>query len=451
VSGASATQSFAGLPPGPSWPALVQLGWYLSRPIELFEHCAARFGDLFTLNLGPNGKWVFLCSPEHVKSMYLAGSGQFNAGEAKASIFGPVVGGTSSLVLDGEAHLRRRRLLLPAFQGDRMLGYTEMIRDLTLRAIDAWRPGEVRSIHVPMQQIALHAMLQAMFGSEVLERPVAASMRRFADEAVGSPLLLLKFLQRDLGRYSPWGRILRTIRAADKDLFAEVSCRRSSEPSGSEDLLSLLLAARDEGGRPLSDQELRDELVTMVVAGHEITGISLCWAIGAIISNREVNERITAELGDILKGGPLQREHIPQLRFLDAALKESLRLHSTVVNGSARRLVRPWELGAYCLPSGIMASVCIHLLHRRVENYPEPLQFRPERFLGRQPGPYEWAPFGGGIRRCLGMSFALHEMKVVLATLFSRVRLELAAGEIRAKRRGAFLAPKGGPRVRVKT
>ncbi len=440
----------ASYPPGPSSPSLIQVARYLTRPLAFFEECARRYGDVFTLNLGAMGRWVFVWSPALVKEVFQAGSDVLTAGEAKARIFGEIVGTGSSLVLDGEAHLRRRKLLLPAFHGDRMLVYTDVLRDLTLRELSSWKPHEERSLHKPLQRIALSAILEAIFGIPASEQgPMLALMNRLSDDAIGSPALMFKFLQHDLGPRSPWGKLRRVVREVDVELRAEIARRRAQAAGERPDILSMLLVARNEDGSALSDSDLRDELVTMVAAGHEITGLSLSWAVGAIISRPEVYQRVLDELTQVLGGGLLTREHLPRLKVLEATIKESLRLYSAVANGSARSVIAPWKLGNYTLEPGTTVSVCIHALHRRPELYPDPEAFVPDRFLGKSANPYEWVPFGGGIRRCLGMAFALHEMKVVIATLLSRVRLKLAQPRIEARRRGAFMAPGGGPKVGV--
>jgi cytochrome P450 len=425
------------LPPGPWLPAVVQMVRYLRDPIGLFDECGARYGDAFTLRLGRRNL-VLLATPDLVKTLYQADPEQFRAGEAKASVFGPIVGYTSSLVLDGAAHLRRRRLIQPLFHGERMLAYSGLIRRVTEEQTAVWPTRGDFPAHPTLQQIALESILRSIFG-ERIDPELPQAIHGLVTTAVGSKLLFLPILQRDLGPRSPWGKVMRVVERMDRAVFAEIERKRARPDGDQTSLLALLLAARDEEGAPLSDRELRDEVVTLVVAGHEITAMSLAWALACILSRRDVRERIEAELETTPDGG----------EYLDGAIKESMRLHPAVVNGSARILRTPCRMGDYELPASTMLNVCVHLLHRRADLYPEPLAFRPERFIGKKTNPYEWVPFGGGVRRCLGMAFALHEMKIVLATLLAGVRLELASPTVRPARRGAFMAPAGGLRVRV--
>jgi cytochrome P450 len=425
------------LPPGPTQPAVVQMIRYLRDPIGLFDECGARWGDQFTLRLGRRN-WVLLAAPELVKTLYQADPETFRAGEAKASLFGPIVGHTSSLVLDGAAHLRRRRLVQPLFHGERMLAYTPAIRRVTETHSADWPLHRDFPAYPTLQRIALDAVLRGIFGDEAnAELPEA--IHGLVTTAVGSKLLFLPVLQHDLGPRSPWGKVVRVVQRMDRAIYAEIARKRSRADGDETSLLALLLATRDEQGTALSEREVRDEIVTMVVAGHEITAMSLAWALYGILRHSAVRARVEAELAINPEGG----------EYLEAAIKESMRLHPAVVSGSARILSAPFCIGDYELPADTMLNVCVHLLHRRADLYPEPLAFRPERFLGKKLSPYEWVPFGGGVRRCLGMAFALHELKVVLATLLTSVRLELAQYNLRAVRRGAFMAPEGGLRVRA--
>jgi len=232
-------------------------------------------------------------------------------------------------------------------------------------------------------------------------------------------------------------------------VLREVARRRAaSDAEGRQDILSLLLDTRYGDGSSLSDSELRDELMVMLVAGHETTGTALAWAFERILSLPAVEDRLRAELDEVLAGEPLSAAALPRLLYLDAVVKESLRIRPLMPAGGARLLRRPFEIGGYVIPAGATLINCMYRLHRRADLYPDPDAFLPERFLGKRViDPYEWTPFGGGIRRCLGMAFALFEMKTVIATLLSRVRLRIENPNARVVRRGFFLAPEHGPRV----
>jgi cytochrome P450 family 110 len=438
------------LPPGPKQHALRQLRSWLTRPLPFFEACAKEYGDIFTLDLGPLlGKWVLVWSPELVRHLYTADSSFFEAGKAKASIFGPIVGATSTSVLDGDAHAARRRLVNPAFRGEKLSATTEPIRNLTEAALRQWPRETWFSADPPLQQVALSAVLGGIFG-EAMAAELPTVFGHLTKEAVASRLLFLKFLQIDLGRWSPWGRVLKAVRAADRATYGEIARRRSKPQGDDADVLGMLLAARTDDGTPLSEPELRDELMSLVVAGNETVGLSLAWLLVSLASNPAALTRAREEVDRVVGDAPLDRSHVPRLEWVDACVKESLRLNSAAANGSARKIVRPFEIGGYVLPPGTMVNVGIHLLHRRPELYPNPERFEPERFLGTKINPYHWVPFGGGARRCLGMAFALQEMKIVLATLLRRLEFELRPGPIAALRRGAFVYPEGGPMIRVR-
>jgi unspecific monooxygenase len=270
-----------------------------------------------------------------------------------------------------------------------------------------------------------------------------------ANVAVRSSLLLAPPLQWDLGAWSPWGRVLRIVARADAAIYREIA-RRRLEPDLAErsDILSLLLTASYEDGTRLTDREVRDELVVMLMAGHETTGTALAWAFERILSLPEVEQRLRAERACVVGSEPLTAAHLPRLEYLDAVVKESLRARPIMPAGGAREVKRPVEIGGYLIPAGASLINCMYLLHRRPDLYPDPDSFKPERFLGKRViDPYEWTPFGGGIRRCLGMAFALFEMKTVIAAVLSQARLRLERPNVSAERRGFFLAPESGPRV----
>ena len=437
----------AQLPPGPRTPAVVQSWRYLRDSLGLFDECFRDYGDTFTLRLASHGARVFISSPEAVKQLYMADPETYRAGEAKARVFGSIVGHTSSLVLDGEAHLKRRRLLLPTFHGEQMLSHAPVIYDVVNRDLASWQEHEVFSLHPRLQRLTLSAILTSIFGPRPRPELVQALIP-VVDSAMGSPLLFVPALQRDWGAWSPWGRLVRQVHAADTALYTEIRNRKERSESG-QDIMGLLLGARDESGNSLSDRELRDELMTMVITGHEITALTTTWTIGTLLDNPTTLAKVLTEIDEVLGDGALRPEHVMRLVYLDAAVKETMRLHSAVADGSTRLLVKPLELGGYVVPAGVLVSVCMHLLHRRPEIYAEPDQFRPERFLEWKPDPYEWAPFGGGIRRCLGMPLGVHGVKVLVATVLQKLRLRLADKEIRAVRRGAFMAPYQGLRVSI--
>jgi cytochrome P450 len=427
------------LPPGPTLaPALQTVRW-IRKPFDLMDECQARFGDTFTLRLAPFGAMVFFSDPEAVKDIFALGPDEGHAGKANF-VLRPFVGNHSLLVLDGAEHLRQRKMMLPSFHGERMQAYGLTMTQLAHDSIDRWPIGEAFAAHRPMQSVTLQVIVRTVFGvedgprvsdlSDVLTRTL---------EAGTSPGLLIPFLQLDLGPYSPWGRFLRLQKRGSEILRSEIRRGRERGTAGRTDVLALLLDARDEAGRPLTEDEVHDELITLLVAGHETTATSLTWALRWVLPNRGLLARLRDEIASA-EGDPAR---IAKLELLDATVKETLRLQP-IVPIVGRVLQQPTRLGGHDLPTGTLVAPAIYLVHQRSSLYPEPRRFRPERFLAVKPGPAEWLPFGGGLRRCIGAAFALYEMKMVLASLLPRVDARLADDRVRMSRRGITLAPSGG-------
>jgi cytochrome P450 family 110 len=444
------------LPPGPAMSSLVQTWRYARKPLPLLDECARQFGDIFTLRLLGTHTWVFLCSPPLIKTLFSIPPALAHGGAANASVFGPITGTSTVFTIDGEAHLARRRLLLPQFHGDRMQVYFTQVRDIATEAVNRWPRGQFFSIHAETQRITLTTIVRAVFGIEddredAESTKLIEALTRLANDAVGSSLLLARGLQIDLGRWSPWGRLMAIVRRADAALLGEINRRRVAPPDPNrQDILSLLLQVRQEDGSPLSDRQLRDELVTMLMAGHETSGTALAWAFERVLSSPQVEERLRAELERVVGNDPFSAAHLSRLEYLDATVKESLRIRPIMPAGGGRVLQKPLEVGGYVIPAGVLLINGVYLLHRRPDLYPDPETFNPDRFLGKRIDPYEWTPFGGGVRRCLGMAFALFEMKVVIATVLLRTRLRIERPNVPVARRGFFLAPAGGPRVMVR-
>jgi cytochrome P450 len=298
-----------------------------------------------------------------------------------------------------------------------------------------------------MQGITLDVILRAVFGLD--EGPAKSELRAALLELLNlgaNPQLLLAAQQANGDGASPAARFLAVRERVDRSLFDEIAARRQAEAQGRlvdrTDILSLLVQATYDDGRPLEDQALRDELMTMLLAGHETTATALAWAVSHVLGHPEVRVRLLEELRDVEPA--LDPQRVTRLEYLDAACRETLRL-TPIVPLVGRRLTRPMRIGSQDLPAGVVAAPCIYLAHRRADRWPEPTRFRPERFLESKPTPYEFLPFGGGVRRCLGMAFALVEMKLVLAEVLSRIELRAAPGyQVRVVRRSVTLAPSEG-------
>jgi cytochrome P450 len=427
-----------GLPPGPTHPSFVTAFHWVKRPLQYWEEIAAKHGDPFTMRLPGLPPLVVFSNPDAVKEVFTDDGETMHAGEFNQSLKA-FLGEQSILMLDGKPHLRQRRLLLPPFHGERMQAYGRSMVDLTDASIDEWPLYRPFPIHERMQAITLRVIVRTIFGIEDGPRfeKLCAQLTELTDLAAWPPLLF-PFMQKDLGAWSPWGKFQRKSKEVDRALLDEIARRRREGTVGRTDVLSLLIAARDENGEPLTDEELRDELVTLLVAGHETTATSLAWAFRFILADPQVEDRLRTELA-----GDPSPERIARLEYLDAVCRETLRLQP-VIPLVGRVLTRPATVGGVSLPKGVAVLCSIYLAQRRPSVYPEPRRFKPERFIGVKMSQSEFFPFGGGLRRCVGMAFALYEMKMVLATVLARTRLRAARSDIKVVRRAITLTPSGG-------
>jgi cytochrome P450 family 135 len=426
------------LPPGPRYPrALQTLGWTL-RTFPFLERCRERYGDMFTLRIANEETWVVLSNPEHVKQVFTGDPGVFHAGEANVVLL-PLLGDHSVLLLDDGPHMEQRKLLLPPLHGKRMERYGELMGEIAEAELERWPLGERMPVLPRMQAVTLEVIIRAVFGVESGARldEVREVLRQLLAEVM-DPMTLVLLATLGPRRFRRLPMVRRTLAAPDAVLYEEIA-RRRDDPAleEHEDILSLLLLARHEDGSPMSDRELRDELMTLLVAGHETTATALSWAVERLVRHPDKLERLRAELA------------AGEEEYLDAVIKETLRLRP-VLPVVVRQLTEPVEIGGRRFPTGVRLAPCIHLVHRDEDVYPDPRAFRPERFLERPAGTYTWIPFGGGVRRCLGGSFAIFEMKRVLAAIVGRLELRAAepASE-RVRRRAITLTPARGAEVIV--
>jgi cytochrome P450 len=427
------------LPPGPRLPRLLQTLGFLWFPVPWVEACRRRYGDLVTFGTLFDPCFVMVFDPDAVRQLFRGDPAKLRAGEANAPL-GPVVGDRSVLLLDGAEHLRQRRLMLPPFHGERMRAYEQVMRDAADRAIDSWPVGTSFALLPWMQSLTLDVIMQAVLGVEPGPRQEELKRRvRAMVDPVGTRLGLLAMVLSS-GRVgsSAARRFEQRRREVDELIYDEITRRRAANDlERREDVFSMLLLASDEDGMAMTDRELRDELVTLLVAGHETTATGLAWAFELLLRNRAVMDRLQTKLAD------------GDGEYLDAVLKETLRLR-TVVPGIGR-VVReePFELGEYVIPPGIEINPSIVAIHRRGDRYPEPAAFRPERFLGPEaPDTFTWVPFGGGTRRCLGASFATFEMQVVIRRVLERTELRAVGRRPeRRLRKGVTIVPRRGVQV----
>ncbi len=430
----------AALPPGPPLPRFLQTAAFLFAPAPYMDACRRRYGDVVTMGTLFDSKFVMVFDPEVVKQLFRGPHEQLRAGEANAPL-GPVLGERSVLLLDGAEHLRQRKLMLPAFHGERMREYEQVMRAATDRAVDSWPVDRPFKLLPSMQQLTLDVIMHAVFGLEdgPRQEEMKRRVRAMLDPVGNRGVILLMLISG--GRFGIGGqmeRFERRRRAVDDVIYAEIA-RRRLEPDLAErtDVLSMLLLARDEQNESMTDQELRDELVTLLVAGHETTATGLAWAFEELLHSPAVLERTREAVAN------------GDTAYLDAVVKETLR-RRTVVPGVGR-VVRgePFHLNGWVIPPGIEINPSIASIHRRADRYPEPAQFRPERFLGPDaPDTYTWIPFGGGTRRCLGASFASFEMRVVISGVLDRARLASAGKPEKGVRKGVTIVPRRGVLVR---
>jgi cytochrome P450 family 135 len=392
------------LPPGPRLPVAVQTAAWMIRPWDFMERCAARYGDTFTLRLAGESPWVIVSHPEAVKEVFTAPPELLHAGEANSTVR-PLVGRNSVMQLDEDAHREQRRLLMPPFRGNHLASYADTITAVAQAEIARWPRGKPVRLHPRMRALTLEVILRAVFGLSEGTRldQLRAELVRMLTTGTSGPVFMLATLAPRGIRAAVARKLLRGV---DRLLYAEIDERRRADHLDERgDVLSILLQARHEDGRPMSDVEIRDELMTLLVAGHETTATALAWAVERLVHHPNQLARLTEEI------------HAGEHEFCDAVVKETLRLRP-VLSLVGRRLKAPMEIGGVRLPTGAMVVPSIYLMHRRADIYPDAEQFRPERFLEQRAGTYTWIPFGGGVRRCLGAAFAEYEMRIVLSTLF---------------------------------
>lgn len=414
------------LPPGPPLPGIFQTLLMFSRPESFLLRCQRRYGRRFTLRLAGLGTYVYLTDPADIRAVFRGDPETFRAGEANAAFLGGL-GPASLLVTDGDVHRRQRRLMTPAFHGQALAAQASAMTDIAARDIETWPEGRPFAAWSRMRAITLEVILRTVIGADDERR--LANLRR-----VLPPLL-------DLGLLSTLrqGKIRLVKARADEALYAEIAACQADPALGQRpDVLAMLARARDEDGAAMTPGELRDHLITLLIAGHETTATGLSWALERLVRHPE----ILAEAQRAARDG--------DDRYLDAVIAETLRVRPVVPDVS-RKLTRPAEVGGYLLPAGTMVDPAIVVVQRSPENYPEPLRFDPGRFAAGPPDPAVWLPFGGGTRRCIGAAFASMEMRIVLREVLRRVELAPAtARDEPAKVRNVTLTPRRGARITVR-
>jgi cytochrome P450 family 110 len=433
-------------------PILWQRLQWVANPIAYMEQSAQEHPDLFTAEIiGFGNNLVFVNNPAAIQQVLTSDRKTYAALGGLNRILSPLIGDYSIILLENDRHKRRRQLLMPTFHGDRMKAYGTMIRNLTQVVFDRIPKNETFLARNATQEISLQVILQTVFGAvegdraQQLKKKLAIIADVFRSP-LSSSLLFFNNLQQDWGEWSPWGKFLRDRQQLDDLLYAEIRDRHAHPDGDRIDILSLLMAARDEDGQPLTDPELRDELVTLMFAGHETTATAMAWALYWIHHQPEVHAKLMDELNQTDLSDPI---NVMRLPYLSAVCNETLRIHPVAMLTFPRVVQEPTQLLGHHLEPGVTVTGCIYLIHQREDLYPNPKQFNPERFLERQYSPYEFLPFGGGVRRCIGEALAQFEMKLVLATILTRYTLSLADSKPEyPRRRGVTLAPAKGVKMR---
>jgi cytochrome P450 len=423
------------LPPGPRGPAAVQLLATWSRPVGSVERLR-KYGKRVTVQMPFQPPFVILSDPGDIKELFTAPPDAIHPGEG-ARVLEPILGRNSVILLDEGPHMEQRRLMLPAFHGERMRGLVGLMTELTDREIESWPVGEPVALHPRLQSLTLEIVLRAVFGlgsGPRLDRlrDVLTGVLEFGE----SPLSVLPAMQRIMRWSRPQRRFAALMRDTDTLVYELIEERRAAGDADNaerDDVLGTLLSARHEDESPMSPQEIRDELMTALVAGHETTASQLGWAFGQLARQPRVVARLVEEI-----------ETGDSDEYLTATINEILRLRPVLPNAEPRLTKRPIEIGGFTYPAGVSLLASVYLVHHDPELYDEPYEFRPERFVGNPPGTYTWIPFGGGRRRCLGASFALQEMKIVVRAVIARYRLSpVGPRPENTARRGITFSPGG--------
>ena len=424
--------------------SFIQLVNWIFRPLNFLDECAQRYGDTFKLNLMGLPPFTVVSHPQGIEEIFSVDAKKFDAGHTNYLAAG-LLGDNSLVLLDGAIHRRQRKLMMPPFHGEKVKSYAKTICQITNKVAHKWQEKQSFVAQKAMRDITLETILHVVFGLSEGERyqqikhPLIEFLN-LTDSPLKASVIFLPFLQKDLGEWSPWGKVVRRKKQIYDLLQAEIDERRANPESLGDDVLSLLMSARDEQGQGLRDIELKDQMMTLLVAGHETTATALSWALYWIHKLPEVKQKLLAELDSLdANVDPLAISRLP---YLTAVCNETLRIYPVAFIAFLRCAKSPIEVMGHQFEPEDLLTPTIYLTHHREDLYPEPKQFKPERFLERQYSPNEFLPFGGGNRRCIGYALALLEMKLVLATVLTNWDLSLKSDRhIKPKRRGATIAP----------
>lgn len=439
------------LPPGPKTHPLISTYHWLKHPDRFLLNLNQQYGNMFTVTmfLGKKIDTVFLGDVEAINAVFTSLSNKFVTGEINAQFsLTSTLGPNSLLLLDGQKHKRQRRLISPSFQSNQVRMFSSLISDCAQSMIDKWQKGQVVSLLKEMEAITLKVMVESLFGQSLKERiPKIVEITKGA-LSVPPMYLFLPFLRVNLGKWTSWGKFLYWQSQLNDIILNEIEERRKNPPQSPRDVLDMLMQASNEEDKALSESEIRDQCVELIFAGYATTAVSLAWCFVSFLNAPQIVDKIIKEYDEVVGDKPLTSEIISKLVYLDAAIKESMRMHD-IFPMLTRKVVEPVEIKGYSLPLGTLLSPCPILVHKSPSLYPEPDTFRPERFLEDEKAS-NLLSFGGGPRRCIGRSFALFEMKLLLANILPRVRMELVPGQsFQPKWDVPTLVPSTGVKVKL--
>jgi cytochrome P450 len=446
--GSGAGPAMAGLRghrlPGSPAPSIAQTYSYARRPTEFLDRMHRRYGDIFVMRLLGSPPWVCLSAPQDLEAMYKASPAILASGAAAGWVFAPLTGWNASLTMDGTGHAERRRLLLPVFASAPMKQLIPMVVDLAERSMETWPRDRPFRLHPQLKAISIAVVMAAIFGLPPGrdEPRLRATVARLSEVGMNSPLLFMRALQWNLGPASPWGRIVRLVRETRTAVRAAIRARRASGTRDGTDALSVLLRESEDPPGSLGDEAIVDELIALSIAGFETTHIAMAWVFECVLGAPEVLDRLRDELA-----GVADPAAILNLPYLDATIRESLRLRPPSPICGGRKVMSPITIGGHDIPPGYIVTNCSYRLHRRPDLFPDPEAFRPERFLG--PGELPTTTFGGGSRGCAGRALAMMEIKAVVATTLTRLQLRLIRPSQAPLARGIHLVPRHGLIVEV--
>ncbi|MGI0490656.1 cytochrome P450 [Alkalinema pantanalense CENA528] len=423
---------------------LQQLLDWIIDPVLYQVQGRQQYGDFFTATLSGLGSMVIISDPKMIQEILSYDANKFDIGRGN-TIIAPLLGMSNLLMLDGEAHRNKRKLLMPSFHGERLQTYSQQIEDIITNITQQWQPGKPFGMLTAMRQMSLEVIVQVVFGLREGDRyeqlkPLLRAWLHVLDSPLRASLIFFKFLQQDFGAWSPWGRIQKRQRQLHDLLQAEIDERRAVGDTGQSDILSLLMAARDENGQGMDDEELRNELLMLLLVGHETTAISMAWMFHQVYQNPAILDRLRQEIASL--GDNANPLAIAQLPYLTAICQETLRMYPVAPLLFPRIPKEPITIAGQTFTEGTPLVPSIYLVHYREDLYPSPNEFRPERFLERQYSPSEYLPFGGGNRRCLGYALAQMEMKLALAHMVQRYEMLVTDPlPVKIHRRGFTFAP----------